>query len=250
MHIVSRKPAEVAPPRLGPLAKLPVFFDLAGRRAVVVGGSASAAWKAELLASAGADVDIYAPEPAAELIALLDRGAAAGSLRLHPSTWTIDDLHGTALAIADLDGDEAERFAAAARAAGVPVNIVDKPALCDFNIGSIVNRSPVVIGISTDGAAPILGQAIRSRIETLLHPSLADWGALAKSVRSAVMQKLPTRNGRRAFWERFAAGPARAGAGSGESGIAALIDSVAGEASARERHASPWSVPDPAMPSC
>ncbi len=60
----------------------------------------------------------------------------------------------------------ASAFASAAHDASVPVNVVDKPAFCDFQFGSVVNRSPVVIGISTDGAAPILGQAIRRKIET------------------------------------------------------------------------------------
>ncbi|MGV2184550.1 hypothetical protein [Rhizobium rhizogenes] len=59
-------------------------------------------------------------------------------------------------------------------------NVIDKPTFCQFKFGSIVNRSPVVIGISTDGAAPILGQAIRRRIETLLPQSLKTWALLAK----------------------------------------------------------------------
>jgi uroporphyrin-III C-methyltransferase/precorrin-2 dehydrogenase/sirohydrochlorin ferrochelatase len=57
----------------------------------------------------------------------------------------------------------------------VPVNVIDKPRYCQFQFGSIVNRSPVVVAISTDGAAPILAQAIRRRIETLLPPSLKSW---------------------------------------------------------------------------
>jgi uroporphyrin-III C-methyltransferase/precorrin-2 dehydrogenase/sirohydrochlorin ferrochelatase len=68
----------------------------------------------------------------------------------------------------------------------------------------VVNRSPVVIGISTDGAAPILGQAIRRRIETLLHPSLSAWASLAKAMRERIMEQLPPGLSRRAFWERFA----------------------------------------------
>ena len=89
-------------------------------------------------------------------------------------------------------------------AAKVPVNVVDKPSYCDFRFGTIVNRSPVVIGISTDGAAPILGQAIRRRIETLLPPALSQWAALAARVRGAVMERLAPGPLRRAFWERFA----------------------------------------------
>ena len=200
-----RKPSEVEHTRLGRLAKLPVFFDLKHRRVGLVGASAGAAWKAELLAASGADVDIYAIDLSSEMETLLARGAADGSLTLHRETWSATILKDAALAVADAeDEEEAEAFAAAARAAGVPMNVVDKPAFCDFQFGSVVNRSPVVIGISTDGAAPILGQAIRRKIETLLHPSVASWASFAKHMRERVMQHLPQGLARRTFWERFA----------------------------------------------
>jgi uroporphyrin-III C-methyltransferase / precorrin-2 dehydrogenase / sirohydrochlorin ferrochelatase len=83
-----RKPSEAEPGRLGRLAKLPVFFDLRGRRAVLVGASPGAAWKAELLAAAGAHVDIYALDVSAEMESLLARGAADGSLTLHRVGWS------------------------------------------------------------------------------------------------------------------------------------------------------------------
>src|SRR5918998_261725 len=133
-----RKPSEAEPGRSGRLAKLPVFFDLKNRRAVLVGGSVGAAWKAELLAAAGADVDIYTVDPSSEMEALLMRGGADGSLTLHRSAWSVDILKDAALAVADLENEEAEAFAAAARDAGVPVNVVDKPGHCDFQFGSVV----------------------------------------------------------------------------------------------------------------
>ena len=205
MKLVSRKPAEAGPNRLQPLAKLPVFFDLGGKRAVLAGGSAGAAWKAELLAAAGARVDIYATEPSDEMHALLERGAAAGELVLHERPWSIAVFAGAAIAVGDFDeAAEAKAFRCAARAAGVPVNTVDKPETCDFLFGSIVNRSPIVVGISTDGAAPILGQAVRRRIETLLPPALADWAAKARAIRAAVMERLKPGGERRTFWEAFA----------------------------------------------
>jgi uroporphyrin-III C-methyltransferase/precorrin-2 dehydrogenase/sirohydrochlorin ferrochelatase len=199
-----RTPSEAEPSRLGRLAKLPVFFDLRRRRAVLVGGSPGAAWKAELLAAAGAHVDVYATEVCSEMEALLARGAADGVLTLHRRDWTPEILDDAALAVADIEDGEAEIFARAARRAGIPMNVVDKPGYCDFQFGSVVNRSPVVIGISTDGAAPILGQVIRRRIETLLHPSLSAWASLAKAMRDRVMEQLPPGLSRRAFWERFA----------------------------------------------
>jgi uroporphyrin-III C-methyltransferase/precorrin-2 dehydrogenase/sirohydrochlorin ferrochelatase len=102
------------------------------------------------------------------------------------------------------DADEITAFRAAAHRAGALVNVIDKPEFCDVLFGSIVNRSPVVVGISTDGGAPVLGQAIRRRIETLLPPSLAEWGALARRIRDRVTARLEPGVGRRDFWEGFA----------------------------------------------
>lgn len=200
-----RTPTDAAPAPLGALACLPVFYSLTGKRAVLAGGTAAAAWKAELLAAAGAKVDVFAPAPSPEMTALLARGAAAGTLRLVPCQWSNDALAGAAIAICDAETEvEAAAFAAAAKAAGVPANVIDRPAHCAFQFGSIVNRSPVVVSISTDGAAPILGQAIRRRIETLLPPALAGWAALAARVRARVMEGLAAGRPRRAFWEAFA----------------------------------------------
>ena len=84
------------------------------------------------------------------------------------------------------DDAEAERFAAAARCAGIPVNVIDKPRLCDFIFGAIVNRSPLVIGISTDGAAPVFAQAIRAKIEGLLPRGFARWAEAARRWRTLV----------------------------------------------------------------
>jgi uroporphyrin-III C-methyltransferase/precorrin-2 dehydrogenase/sirohydrochlorin ferrochelatase len=229
MKLASLKPAEAAPQRMGALAKLPVFLDLAGRRAVVAGGSAPAAWKAELLAAAGAHVDVYAPQPGPEMVQLFERGAAQGRLVHHARPWSVDCLAGAAVALVDAhDEAEARAFACAARSAGVMVNVIDKPGCCQFQFGSIVNRSPIVVAISTDGAAPILGQAIRRRIETLLPPALAAWGRLAKAVRERVGEQLKPGPQRRTFWERFADrafGPPPSG--EDETAVAHLIREVA-----------------------
>ncbi|MFV0295324.1 MAG: siroheme synthase CysG [Hyphomicrobiaceae bacterium] len=199
-----RKPTDSSPPRLRPLAKLPLFFDLTAKRVVVAGGTSAAAWKAELLAAAGADVQVFALNAGDDMRSLIANGAAAGHLNLHERHWQPGDLTDAVIAVADLETpDEADTFRDAARQAGANVNIIDKPAYCDFQFGSIVNRSPVVIGISTDGAAPILGQAIRRRIETLLPPALADWARLAKTLRKRISQTLTTAPARRRFWEHL-----------------------------------------------
>jgi len=176
-----RKPQET-PARIAPLANLPLFHKLAGRKVVVVGTSDGAEWKAELLAAAGAEV-----------------------VRLRDG-WSADDLTGAAIAVADLsDRDEALRFVDAAHAAGAVLNIIDQTDLCDVQFGTVVNRSPVVIGISTDGAAPMLGQSIRSRIESILPLGLSRWSEAAKIWRVRLKQRVSGFRERRAFWERFVA---------------------------------------------
>ena len=232
MQAVSRKPSDVGPSRLGALAKLPVFLDLAGKPVLVAGGSAAAAWKAELAAAAGAEVLIHAPVVSVEMQALLHRGAASGSIVHRGSVWTEQALRHTALAIADAaDETEAQAFATAAKAAGVICNVIDRPAFSTVQFGAVVNRSPVVVGISTDGAAPVLGQAIRRRIETLLPPGLATWAALAQSIRGRVMGRLTSVSQRRRFWERFAAQAFGTAPGStARSTVDQLIDTVAGAA--------------------
>lgn len=168
--------------RIAPLPNLPLFHKLGGRKAVVVGCSEGAAWKAELLEAAGARV-----------------------VRLEDG-WTAKDLDGAAIAVADLPGrGEALRFRAAARAAGAIVNLIDQTELCDAQFGTIVNRAPVVVAISTDGAAPALGQSIRARIESMLPLGLSGWARAAKDWRRRLKQQVADFSARRAFWQRFAA---------------------------------------------
>jgi uroporphyrin-III C-methyltransferase / precorrin-2 dehydrogenase / sirohydrochlorin ferrochelatase len=202
---MSRTPSEIKATRMAPLARLPAFFALEGKRAVVAGGSAAAIWKAELLSAAGAQVEVFAPAADEELQAL----AAApprGEVLIRERDWTAPDLSGAAIAVADCaNGEEAAAFAAAARAAGVPVNVIDRPAFCDFAFGAIVNRSPLVIGISTDGAAPVFGQAIRAKIEALIPRGFSRWADAARAWRPRVQALALPFRGRRGFWEKFAA---------------------------------------------
>jgi uroporphyrin-III C-methyltransferase / precorrin-2 dehydrogenase / sirohydrochlorin ferrochelatase len=201
----SRRPLEMEPARLGWLARLPVFFALAGRRAVVAGGSAAAAWKAELLSAASARVAVFSEELSAEM----QQTAAdppGGEIVLHRRTWTELDFRDAAIAVGAFEDDAgAATFAAAARAAGVPVNVIDKPAFCDFSFGAIVNRSPLVIGISTDGAAPVFAQAIRAKLEGLLPKGFAAWASAAGRWREAVKAAGLPFAGRRKFWQLFTA---------------------------------------------
>jgi uroporphyrin-III C-methyltransferase/precorrin-2 dehydrogenase/sirohydrochlorin ferrochelatase len=198
-----RTPAEIRATRIGALARLPAFFVLENKRTVVAGGSPAATWKAELLSAAGARVEVFAATPGEEMLALAT-SPPRGPVILHDRTWAPDDFAGAAIAVADCADDrEAAAFATAARAKGVPVNVIDRPAFCDFSFGAIVNRSPLVIGISTDGASPVFGQAIRAKIEALIPKGFARWADAARAWRPRVQALALPFRGRRNFWERF-----------------------------------------------
>lgn len=191
--------------RMKDLERLPVFFALQGKRALVAGGSAGAAWKAELLSAAGARVHVYAAQVSEELLAVA-AAAPHGSIVLHARDWIPEDLSGAAIAVGACQSDaEAEHFASATRAAGVPVNVIDKPNFSDFAFGAIVNRSPLVIGISTDGTAPVFAQAIRGKIEALIPAGFAFWVEAARRWRAAVKDCGLSFAGRRRFWQLFTA---------------------------------------------
>jgi uroporphyrin-III C-methyltransferase/precorrin-2 dehydrogenase/sirohydrochlorin ferrochelatase len=169
-----------------------------------------------LLAATGAEVLVLVGEDG-------DAGKfeALGSLRVERRGWTPADLAGAALAVADPgSADEGERFFAAARAAGVPVNVIDRTELCDVQFGTIVNRSPILLAISTGGAAPMLGQSIRARIEAVLPLALSEWAKAALALRPRLKARVKSFRDRRAFWERFVE---RAWAGGAPGDVESLL---------------------------
>lgn len=159
----------------------PVFLSLEGRSVLVVGDGPLADNKVRLLEKAGALVDRHAIAP--------------------------DDLSAYALAIAALEGEAAESFAARARAARVPVNVVDHPALSDFSVPAIIDRDPVTIAIGSDGTAPVLARRIRSQIESLIPQRLGALASLIGRFRGRAKQVLPSIADRRRFWDGVLDGP-------------------------------------------
>ena len=222
--------------RIDALSSLPIFLKLAGRRALVVGETEAALWKAELLAASGADVEVFAGNHDARFRALAE-DPPAGSVRVQTRHWQDGDLPGAAIAIADLSSDEeTARFAKAARRAGVPVNVIDKPRFCDLQFGAIVNRSPLLVSISTDGAAPVFAQAIRAKIEALLPQGIKSWAEAARDWRPALSLLGLGFAQRRAFWERFSD---RALAEPALEPRSALRQSLLDEAAREKRGAAP-----------
>jgi len=186
------------------LATFPAFHRVEGRRIVVVGGSEAAAAKLRLLSETSARLELFAPELGDEAGRDL---VATGAL--HVPRWPeASDLEGAALVFAateELARDSAVRDLA--RAVGVPVNVVDRPDLCDFHVPALVNRAPLAIAISTDGTAPVLARHVRARIEALLSPAIGDLAGLAESLRERVSARLPGAEQRRRFWAHFFSGP-------------------------------------------
>src|ERR1700761_6542515 len=102
---MSRTPSELRSTRMAPLARLPAFFALEGKRVVVANGTAAAAWKAELLSAAGAKVEVFAAEPGDDMLALV-AAPPNGAIALHRRAWRADDFSGAALAVADCPNDD------------------------------------------------------------------------------------------------------------------------------------------------
>lgn len=183
---------------------LPVFLALRGRRALVVGGGAAAAAKARLLAKAGARVRVVAPALGPELAGL----ARQGEVEVLPRPFAPGDVAGHAVVIGASGRAEVDaRVAAAARGAAIAVNIVDRPELSTFIMPAIVDRDPVVVAISSAGAAPALARKLRQSIEAALPARLGRLARFAESFRGAVKANLADAASRHRFWERFYDGP-------------------------------------------
>jgi uroporphyrin-III C-methyltransferase/precorrin-2 dehydrogenase/sirohydrochlorin ferrochelatase len=185
------------------LAVFPAFHKVAGRRIVVVGGGSEAAAKIRLLAETSAEIVVYAAtldrETGADLI------AAGGEWR---GAWpSAADLAGAALIFAATCSGASDReIHALAHQAGVPVNVVDRPDLCDFYTPAIVNRAPLSVAVCSEGVAPVLSRHVRARIEALLSPAFGDLAGLAERLRGRVTDAFSTGAERRRFWARFFSG--------------------------------------------
>jgi len=186
------------------MENLPLFFRLRARPVLLVGAGEAAVAKARLLHAAGAEVRVVAPHG---LDAFAD-WADAGVVRWDRRIFDPADVAGMTLVVGatgDRDADTA--IAGAANAAAIPVNIVDRPDLSSFIVPSIVDRSPVTIGISTNGASPVLARRLREQIETLLPANLGRLASFLDSFRSAVKAKVDGFDARRRLWEDIIDGP-------------------------------------------
>lgn len=177
----------------------PLFFKLEDRKVLIIGGGDVALRKADLLSRAGTSITVLAPDICAELQALLSNSKHA----LIYENYNKSHMSGARVIIAATDDESLNhQIHADATALNIPVNVVDTPHLCDFIFPAIVDRNPIVIGISSNGKAPVLARLLRARLETLIPQGYGKLAKLAGEFRTEVKAKIPTLTGRRQFWER------------------------------------------------
>jgi uroporphyrin-III C-methyltransferase/precorrin-2 dehydrogenase/sirohydrochlorin ferrochelatase len=177
----------------------PLFLSLQDRRALVVGGSEAAARKIELLLSAGARVSLIAETVTGEIAQLI----ADGRISWVGRTFETDELDGMSIVIvAGGDALLQSRVSQEAQARGVPVNVVDTPALSSFIMPAIVDRGPITIAISTGGAAPGLARRLRAEIERAMPAALGRLARFAEIFRVQVRRTIVVPRARRLFWDR------------------------------------------------
>ncbi|MGJ8583027.1 MAG: NAD(P)-dependent oxidoreductase [Marinosulfonomonas sp.] len=183
----------------------PMFLKMQDRRVVIVGGGEQAAQKCRLMLKTEAAVTLCAPELDPELTDL----HGSGRIQWLPEPITVAHFADVALVFVATGCPGADAaLHMLAKAAGAVVNVVDQPDLCDALTPSIVDRSPLVVAIGTEGAAPVLARQTRTRIEEALEPRLGDLAALAGRLRGLAAQRLQPRD-RRDLWRWVFSGPVR-----------------------------------------
>ncbi|WEZ86849.1 siroheme synthase CysG [Pseudomonas sp. NyZ480] len=183
---------------------LPLFHKLQGGRVLVVGGGEIALRKARLLADAGAVLRVVAPEVDSQLAALAHEGGGEVQVR----GYRMSDLDGCRLVIAATDDTGLNaQVSADAQARSLPVNVVDAPALCTVIFPAIVDRSPLVVAVSSGGDAPVLARLIRAKLEAWIPSAYGELAGLAARFRDKVKGLYPDVNQRRGFWETVFQGP-------------------------------------------
>ncbi|GLQ45003.1 siroheme synthase [Dyella lipolytica] len=185
----------------------PLFADLTDRPVLVVGGGDVAARKVAMLLRAGAKVTVGAPMLGPELREIARRGRVAYRAGAYQSSW----LDGVWLVIAATRSRPLNaRIAADGHVRQRLVNVVDDPALSSFQVPAVIDRSPLLVAISSSGAAPVLARRLRERIESLIDPALAPLLQLAQRYRARIRARYADLGSRRRFYDWLHDGPVTA----------------------------------------
>jgi uroporphyrin-III C-methyltransferase/precorrin-2 dehydrogenase/sirohydrochlorin ferrochelatase len=183
---------------------LPLFFKLENKACLLVGGGSIALRKARLLKQAGAIIYVVSPKIDPELLALVE--ASKGSYRC--GKYQIDDLADVFLVVAATDNTPLNQLVSEhANERQLPVNVVDSPDLCSVILPAIIDRSPIVIAVSSGGQSPVLARLLRTKIESLVPAAYGQLGQLVGSFREQVKQRFSQLDDRKNFWESVLHGP-------------------------------------------
>jgi uroporphyrin-III C-methyltransferase / precorrin-2 dehydrogenase / sirohydrochlorin ferrochelatase len=183
--------------------QLPIVLNVTGKKAVVVGGGLIASRKTETLIKANMQIDVFADKLGQDLLQAKKNGAITHFARAIEKADLKDALVGFG---ASNDKDINLAFYKLAQAEAVPVNIVDDPKHCDFIMPAIVDRSPILITISSGGASPIFTRTLKARFEAMVPKSYGQLAEFAGSYRQLVKEKISDFSNRRRFWEQMLGG--------------------------------------------
>ncbi len=182
---------------------LPIFIDITQRECLVIGGGDIALRKVKLLLKANAKVVCVAKTYCQGIEQLQQQG----KVDLQKRAFEVGDISNQVLVISATDDPNVNKqVSELSQSANIPVNVVDSPELCTFVMPSIVDRSPIVIAISSAGKAPVLARIIRAKLESTIPHAYGKLAKLAGEFRDQVKKKFKNIEDRRYFWERAFSG--------------------------------------------
>lgn len=183
---------------------LPLFFQLRNKPCLLVGGGSIALRKARLLHKAGGILMVTAPTILDELQQLVN--SSGGSYRA--GEYQASDLNGVSLVVAATDDNSLnQQVSEDAHRLNIAVNVVDNPKLCSVILPAIIDRSPLIVAVSSGGQSPVLARLLRSKIESMIPSAYGRLAQLVGKFRKQVQQKFDSIDERRNFWEETLQGP-------------------------------------------
>jgi len=183
---------------------LPIFYNLKDQCCLLVGGGDVAHRKAVLLDRAGARLRVVAPD----LTPAMEQLIAESGGEYRCKNYSTDDLEGVTLVIAATDNPAVNiHVSEDGRQRGLPVNVVDHPHLSNFIFPTVIDRSPIVVAVSSGGNSPVLARLLRGKIESWIPSAYGQLADLVGRYRDKAKARFGSINERRAFWERVLEGP-------------------------------------------
>jgi uroporphyrin-III C-methyltransferase/precorrin-2 dehydrogenase/sirohydrochlorin ferrochelatase len=219
---------------MGLLNTFPLSFKVRGKRVIIVGGTDEALNKVRLVAKTTASIEIYSRQ--------IETDFSAFPVAVFERALRVEDIAGAALVFVAEEGADAELAKAEARRLGIPLNVVDVPAECDFYTPSIVDRAPLTVAISTEGDAPVLARLVRAQIEALLAPGIGKIASLAGGLRHRVESLIHDGAARRRYYQALVSSPVveQAVAASPIAGIAEAEKLLSAHAADRRGQGVVW----------